>query len=133
MPETVGGVAVPFKEGRRVAPALTDLTGDGRPELVLGNWAGGAAFFAGAEPPVHTSVPAYTQSRLRLWPNPVRDVVRVEGDGPLQFVAVYDLYGRVIMQVTGLADRLAEVNVSALPSGVYFLRTAAGVMRFVRM
>lgn len=133
MPETVGGVAVPFKEGRRVAPAVVDLTGDGRPELVLGNWAGGAAFFAGAEPPVHTSMPSYAQSRLRVWPNPVRDVVRVEGEGPLQFVAVYDLYGRVVMQVTGLADRLAEVNVSALPSGVYFLRTAAGVMRFVRM
>lgn len=133
MPETVGGVAMPFKEGRRVAAALADLTGDGRPELVLGNWAGGVAFFAGAEPPVHTSMPSYAQSRLRVWPNPVRDVVRVEGEGPLQFVAVYDLYGRVIMQVTGLADRLAEVNVSALPSGVYFLRTAAGVMRFVRM
>lgn len=133
MPETVGGVAMPFKEGRRVAAALADLTGDGRPELVLGNWAGGVAFFAGAEPPVHTSMPSYAQSRLRVWPNPVRDVVRVEGEGPLQFVAVYDLYGRVIMQVTGLADRLAEVNVSALPSGVYFLRTAAGMMRFVRM
>lgn len=133
MPETVGGVAVPFKEGRRVAPAVADLTGDGRPELVLGNWAGGAAFFAGAEPPVHTSMPSYAQSRLRVWPNPVRDVVRVEGDGPLQFVTVYDLYGRVVMQVTGLAGCSAEVNFSDLPSGVYFLRTAAGVMRFVRM
>jgi len=133
MPETVDGVAKAFREGRRVAAAVADLDADGRPELVLGNWAGGAAFFAGAEPPVHTSVPAYTQAQLCVWPNPARDVVRVEGDGSLQFVTVYDLYGRVVMQVTGFADRLAEVNVSALPSGVYFLRTAAGVMRFVRM
>ena len=133
MPETVDGVAMPFDEGRRVAAAVADLTGDGRPELVLGNWAGGAAFFAGAFPPVHTSVSAHTQARLSVWPNPARDVVRVEGDGPLQFVTVYDLYGRVVMQVTGLSGCSAEVNVSALPSGVYFLRTAAGVMRFVRM
>lgn len=133
MPETVGGAAVPFKEGRRVAPAVADLTGDDRPELVLGNWAGGAAFFTGAEPPVHTSVPAYPQARLRVWPNPVRDVVHVEGDGPLQSVTIYDLCGRVVMQVAGLSGCSAEVNVSALPSGVYFVRTAAGVMRFVRM
>ena len=86
-----------------------------------------------AEPPVHTSVPAYTQAHLRVWPNPARDVVRVEGDGPLQFVTIYDLYGRVVMRVEGLADCSTEVNVSALPSGAYFIRTAAGISKFVKM
>lgn len=132
MPETVVGVAVPFKEGRRVALALADLTSDGRPELVLGNWAGGAAFFAGAEPPVHTVVPLYTQARLRVWPNPVRDVVHVEGDGPLQGVAVFDVVGRNVKNLNDIQDVSIEINLSDIPSGIYFLRTKGTVSRVVK-
>lgn len=128
LPETVGGVAMPFEEGRRVAPAVSDLTGDGRPELVLGNWAGGAAFFAGAEPPVHTSVPAHAQAQaqVRVWPNPARDVVCVEGVGPLRWIAVYDLYGRHLMTVNDIPESSFVVDLAAFPAGVYFLRTGSG-------
>lgn len=131
--ETINGVAHGFREGRRVAAAVSDLTGDGRPDLLMGNYAGGVACFAGALPPAHTRVPAHARSRLCARPNPARDVVRVEDAVPLQSLAVYDLYGRVVMQITGLTDNSAVLDVSSLPSGVYFLRTAAGVTRFVRM
>ena len=133
MPETVEGVAMPFLEGRRVAATVADLTGDGRPELLLGNYAGGAAFFAGAEPPAHTGVLAPARAHLRVWPNPARDVVRLDGDVPLQSVTVCDLYGRLVMRVTGVPDSSVVLNVSALPAGVYFLRTGAGVVKLVRI
>lgn len=126
MPETVEGVAMPFREGRRVAATLADLTDDGRPELLLGNYAGGVAYFAGAVPPVHTDVPVRLQDQLRVWPNPARDVVRVEGAGPLQSVTVYDLYGRVVMTILEIPENTFVVNLGAFPAGVYFLRAGNG-------
>ena len=132
MPETVEGVAMPFREGRRVAATLSDLTGDGRPELLLGNYAGGVAYFAGAVPPVHTDVPVRLQAQLRVWPNPARDVVRVEGAGPLHSITILDICGRNIQTINNITDNITEVNVSGLPSGIYFLRTNNAVARIVK-
>lgn len=126
MPETVEGVAMPFCEGRRVSAAVADLTGDGRPELLLGNYAGGLAFFAGATPPLHTDVTVHRPAQLRVWPNPARDIVRVEGAGPLQSVTVYDLYGRPVMVVNAIPESSFDVDLTAFPAGVYFLRAGGG-------
>ncbi|MBR3550526.1 MAG: T9SS type A sorting domain-containing protein [Bacteroidales bacterium] len=134
MPETVNGVALPFKEGRRVAPAVADLASDGRPELVLGNWAGGVAFFTGAEPPVHTSMPVYTPApaQVRVWPNPAREVVRVEGPDLFQSVAIYDIHGRNVQNIKRVQGNSMEINIANLSPGIYFLKTEYTVTRLVK-
>lgn len=132
MPETVNNTAMPFMEGRRVSPTLADLDGDGLPDLVLGNWAGGAAFFAGAVPPVHTSVAAHMRRPLQIWPNPATDIVHLASDGALGTLIVYDLYGRAVIRMSGIADDTTEVNVSGLPAGVYFLQSATGTTKLVK-
>lgn len=132
--ETVDGVAQPFREGRRVAVAVADLTGDGKPELLLGNYAGGAAFFAGAVPPEHSAVVSRGREELRVWPNPARTVVRVEGPGPLQRIAVYDLYGRPVLTLYDMPDSSTVVDLSAFPAGIYFLRAeGVGVAKVVKV
>ena len=130
--ETIDGVAQEFREGRRVAAAVSDLTGDGRPDLLLGNYAGGVAYFAGALPPAHTSVPAYAHAPLRVWPNPARDVVRVEDAVPLQRVSFFDVYGRNILNVNNIQDAKVEINISDFPSGVYLIKTDHAVARVVK-
>lgn len=130
--ETIAGTAHGFREGRRTAPAAADLNGDGRPELLIGNYAGGAAFFRGAIPPAHTSAGTYEKTAsLRVYPNPSSGVLHVESDRPLQQIAVYDLYGRLVM-ASGAAQTAAVLDVSRLPAGVYFLRSSLGeVVRVV--
>jgi hypothetical protein len=120
--ETVNGVAYPFKEGRRVAVAVADLTGDGKPEMLLGNYAGGAAFFRGTTPPEHTSLAQREYPTVRVWPNPTRGVVRVESDQPLGTVAVYDLYGRLLLKHDDLQNKATEVDVAWCPAGIYLLK-----------
>lgn len=132
MPETVEGVAMPFLEGRRVAATVADLTGDGRPELLLGNYAGGVAYFAGAVPPVQSEVPVNTQVQLRIWPNPAWDVVHVENDLPLQSIAILDICGRNLRTINDIKDNTTDINISNLPSGIYFLRMNEAVARIVK-
>ena len=130
--ETIDGVANEFREGRRVAAAVSDLTGDGRPDLLLGNYAGGVAYFAGAVPPAHTPVPAHARTHLRVWPNPAKDVVRVEDAVPLQRVSLFDIYGRNILNVNDIQDDKVEINISAFPAGIYLIKTDHGVARVVK-
>ena len=130
--ETIDGVANEFREGRRVAAAVSDLTGDGRPDLLLGNYAGGVAYFAGAVPPAHTPVPAHARTHLRVWPNPAKDVVRVEDAVPLQRVSLFDIYGRNILNINDIQDDKVEINISAFPAGIYLIKTDHGVARVVK-
>ncbi len=125
--ETVNGIAYPFREGRRVAAAVADLTGDGKPEMLLGNYAGGAAFFRGTVPPAHTSLVQREYPTVRVWPNPTSGIVHVEGDQPLGTVAVYDMYGRVLQKFSVLRQQTAEIDISRFPAGIYLLRIAGSV------
>ena len=83
----------------------------------------------GTDGPIGTVVgieePDSQTAEWNVWPNPVSEVLHIS-DGPeISRVDVLDLSGRV--QATS-AD--GEVNVSALPAGLYILRavTAEGVM-----
>ncbi len=83
----------------------------------------------GTDGPIGTVVgieePDTQTAEWNVWPNPVSDVLHIS-DGPeIRRVDVLDLSGRVQATATG-----REVNVSALPAGLYILRvvTAEGVM-----
>ncbi len=83
----------------------------------------------GTDGPIGTVVgieePDTQPAEWNVWPNPVSDVLHISEGPEIRLVDVLDLSGRV--QAT-FAD--GEVNVSALPAGLYILRvvTAEGVM-----
>jgi len=122
--ETVHGVAKALQEGRRVAAAVADLTGDGKPELILGNYAGGVAFFLGTQPPAHTSVMAHESPILRVYPNPATDLLHIESDQPLNHIEVYDSYGRIVLKVSNVKNNSTIINTKTLSPGVYIICSA---------
>ena len=117
---------VSFDRGIRTAAAVADITGDGKPEMVAGNFSGGVEFFH-AYPGAVTGLSQPRETifkRLLLMPNPVRDVVRFllpEKETEMH-LTVYDVDGRkVYAQQIVPAHNLCVLPVQNLKNGLYFL------------
>ncbi|MDG1332371.1 MAG: T9SS type A sorting domain-containing protein [Crocinitomicaceae bacterium] len=77
------------------------------------------------------SVPESTKAEVRLFPNPANDVLHIESDSAINKVLLYQMNGWKIS-----ASNASTINVTTLPSGVYFVevQTEQGnvVERFVK-
>jgi hypothetical protein len=119
--ETIDGIAVPFKEGRRVAVAVADLTSDGKPELLLGNYAGGAAFFQGSIPPAHTSVAQRGRPTARVWPNPTNGLLHVECEQKIETVTIYNVFGQIVEEFHPQKFYTMTIDLSGLNAGIFLV------------
>ena len=105
-------------EGIWSAPTLSDLNGDGYPEMILGTKRGGLNYFNGSFP---ISVAFISETHpISIFPNPARDEFTIQSEllnYPLT-VELIDLSGRKIMQqsLTSSNQRLPVIGVS---SGMY--------------
>ncbi len=119
-------------DGERSAPALADLDGDGWPELVLGNLAGGLMLYRGQPGLSSTQQPFVAASgALRIWPNPASDCVRLEGEPGLPngrqglALRVWDEQGALVHSEQGLSGP-PWIWCPDLPTGQYFLQLGQG-------
>lgn len=119
--ETIDGVAVPFKEGRRVAAAVADLSGDDRPELLMGNYAGGLAYFSGTEPPAHTSLAQHERLNARVWPNPTSGVLYVDCEQQFETVTIYNVFGQIVKDFHPQKFSPMTIDLSSLSAGIFFV------------
>ena len=102
--------------------AVGFLHGDTYPDMILGNYAGGMAFFEGImETPVNLNE-AETQSLIKCYPNPASDIVNIETthNGKKQ-VQIFDMIGRKIME-TSFSDTHFQLNISNLSPSVYLMK-----------
>jgi hypothetical protein len=111
-----------LREGIRTGVAARDLTGDGEPELVIGNYRGGLGFWASENIAGVNDLSGAPQ--LGIFPNPAEALVTIGGpEGSLRGgeLSVQDGVGRTVYSSTLTQDR-AEVDVRGWPTGVYTVR-----------
>jgi len=132
--ETYQNIAYRIKEGIRVAATAADLTGDNKPDLIVGNWAGGVAFFQGSEPTVHKVDENPAQS-FKVWPNPTTGELTINNEQlTINNIEIYDIYGRKVSShhlIPSSSNHL--INISHLPCGIYFLRIGERVVKVVKI
>ncbi len=115
--------------GIRSSPALADLNADGFYELIVGNQRGGLEMLGteievgtvGTEEPVPEADKPYTITQLSG--DGIYEVTWK--DGRAGSVRVVDMWGRVLLDHPR-TDSFIQVDMTGLPSGVYFLELAQG-------
>lgn len=111
-----------LREGFRTGVAVHDLTGDGLPELVIGNYRGGLGFWASETISGLSTV--QVAPPLGLFPNPAEGVVTIAlaaGSAHITDLSVHDGVGRLIHSQQVTADRV-QLDLNGWPAGVYSVR-----------
>lgn len=122
MHELDGNIRRDIREGARSAACVGNLNNDGYPDMIVGNWAGGVAFFQGVAHPDSTVgiKPTIPQSHFSYYPNPCQEFFHIgcEGDNEDQFLLyLYNIQGKLIHTQTIFHQE--KISVSHLENGIY--------------
>lgn len=113
--EQLPGTGLGIKE----APYMTAYGIVDNANITLGLLAENQGFATFKTTDVIVSVPDVQQkSKLRVYPNPVRDIVHIDSDFEIESIKLVDLAGRIIMNIT--ADQ-TSFDMSDIKSGNYIL------------
>ena len=95
-----------------------------------GDWAMNTpAYFCMDDLTINTvGVEEIASETLSVYPNPVQDQISVNIDGAL---AIYDLSGKMVK--SALVEAGNTVSVSALKSGIYFVKVGSSVQKIVKL
>jgi hypothetical protein len=119
----LGGIEV----GRITRPAMADLTGNGRLEIIVGNERGGLSAFQ-TDLLLDSTNPTRDLPSVRpltLFPNPAREAfsVRLPLPGPKR-LQLFNAVGQLV-HTQSWSGEDASVPVAGLPGGVYWAKVAA--------
>jgi hypothetical protein len=71
-------------------------------------------------PQVISNIEEGQMSQVKIYPNPVRDLLHVDAPQELAALEIRDVSGRIVKQYTGGVP--AGIDLSMLPGGIYLLR-----------
>lgn len=111
-----------IKEGIRSAVALGNLNGDGKMDMIVGNWAGGVSFFEGCQSLPITIEEMEEIQNCQIFPNPVKTDFQLGAVGwESALCYLVNLSGQVVFSF--LAEEFpAHISLPKLPNGLYFLQ-----------
>lgn len=115
-----------INEGTRCFPILEDITNDGLRDLLIGNHAGGLAFFRGSDV-VNLIEVSVLKSQIKLYPNPTADYLFIQIDSEMLSdyeVSVLDVLRKEIM-VMDLNSKQSKLDISSLSEGMYMVKLKA--------
>lgn len=109
-------------EGARVAPVLGDITGDGRLDMMVGNYSGGLSWFRGSATNYNGIEPKQSgKNTIVAYPNPASRIVTIKTFSSLKKeIFLYDISGRII-DAKETADVNFTLSLAGLSNGIYFL------------
>jgi hypothetical protein len=123
--------------GQRSVPFGTNLDGDDRLDLMIGNIGGGLNFYASIPSPVdtiHTGLGELPNTGIKVYPNPAKDELNFDTYVMRESMVyeVVDIMGRVVLK--GDVNHFyatCSINTQTLSQGMYFLKLQGSSQSFV--
>ena len=73
-----------------------------------------------------TGIPVKSAEGVSVYPNPAHNNFTVNADENINSIIVLDMLGKTVLYDLPAGEKTAQLDVSALPSGVYFVKVSAG-------
>lgn len=132
----------PIYEGERSTPCLGDLNADELPELVIGNLAGGLAYYKGDTVGLTisdvTEIDRIQRFDMNLYPNPNNGTFTIEphiGLNGMVRMRVFNMLGKEVWNGTSQNIIRETIDLSRLQEGIYLLDVCSenkvSVKRFI--
>jgi uncharacterized protein (DUF2141 family) len=124
--------------GKFLAPAIADLNGDGKYEMMIGNDKGGLFLYRQVWN-VHVGDVA-SETELQLYPNPAQSSITIESNEPLSQaeMKIYNVVGQnVYSAIITTNAKTASVDIAHLKPGIYICslknNSSVKVARFTKL
>ncbi|KAA9339977.1 T9SS type A sorting domain-containing protein [Adhaeribacter soli] len=117
-----------LQTGRRMHPAVANLTGDNQPDLIVGLSRGGLRCFRNVGVVSGISKERAMLSNWSVFPNPVTQKATLRSmPGAKATISVTDMLGREWLQKeVAFASGETELDLTSFPAGVYLIRLSNG-------
>lgn len=115
----------------RSVPAIADLDGDGKYEMVVGNKLGGLSYFKQIKNVLESiDEEVLSATAVDLYPNPSTDMLHVLFKTDLSKqslrISLFDLSGKEVMRKEFVHPSTADMNISSLRPGMYLAEISCG-------
>jgi len=109
-------------EGERSVPEISDINGDGKPDLFLGNYAGGLTFFKFDNT---SNIQSFeSDKKITIYPNPSQNNIYIKTNfTKLLSVSIFDLNQRLIFFENVSTN--SNIDISKINSGYYILKVSS--------
>ncbi len=122
---TASAFNLPYTLGFRATSTIADITNDAKYELLLGNKSGGLQMLSQAPPQIiPNAIHPNKNIVFKVYPNPTNQWIYIElqSKNETYQLQLINLVGQVVLSSTIQDSNKTEVNVLAIPNGIYVLR-----------
>ena len=119
---------IPNYAGRKVSVSAGFVNNDTKWDFVMGNARGGLQMYSHDTGVGVEEIATAEQLKVLVYPNPAKDQINIAVEGSLSSINIEltDIAGRSISKKVYHQQATIQIDVSAVPAGLYFLRIEEG-------